>query len=97
MARLTGADFIALQVRDLEASTTFYDGHARTASTTAVAAWSRRVRDRSGPVAIRGPLVDPDDSTRGAKIVQELTDGPFGWQFVFVDPDGYPIMAHQPM
>ena len=31
----------------------------------------------------------------GATINQELTDGPFGRQFGFADPDGYPIVAHE--
>lgn len=32
----------------------------------------------------------------GAVITQPPTDGPFGRQFEFEDPDGYPIVAHQP-
>jgi predicted enzyme related to lactoylglutathione lyase len=31
----------------------------------------------------------------GATITQEVSDGPFGRQFGFLDPDGYAIVAHQ--
>jgi predicted enzyme related to lactoylglutathione lyase len=39
---------------------------------------------------LHGRLVDAD-----AVIVQPPSDGPFGRQLAFLDPDGYQIVAHQ--
>ena len=35
-------------------------------------------------------------SDAGVPITAPLTRGPFGLQFSFVDPDGYPVTIHQP-
>jgi predicted enzyme related to lactoylglutathione lyase len=39
---------------------------------------------------LHGRIVDA-----GAAVTQPLSDGPFGRQFAFLDPDGYQIIAHQ--
>ena len=120
MAQLTGPDFIALQVRDLEASRTFYVDTLGLTPQEQSPPGAVVFDTEPIPFAIREPLVDLDASTRlgwgmslwvacddadelhdqivaaGAPILQEPTDGPFGRQFGFADPDGYPIVAHQP-
>lgn len=35
-------------------------------------------------------------SQAGVPITSPLASGPFGPQFSFVDPDGYPVTIHQP-
>ncbi len=119
MPRLIGPDFIALQVRDLDASTAFY------VDTLGLVAQPQSppgavVFDTSPiPFAIREPLVDLDEVPQlgwgmslwmncddadglhqrlvdaGVTIASDPSDGPFGRQFAFRDPDGYPITAHQ--
>lgn len=120
MAHLTGPDFIALQVRNLETSKTFYLETLGLTPQQQSPPGAVVFDTEPIPFAIREPLVDLDDSTRlgwgmslwiacddadglhaqvigaGAAITQELTDGPFGRQFAFADPDGYPIVVHQP-
>ncbi len=119
MSRVIGPDFVALQVRDLEASRRFYvdvlgldvdpDGppHAVVFDSTPI------------PFAVRTPLIDLDGAGRlgtgmmlwvdcdnvdglfdrvgasGATITQPVSDGPFGRQFGFLDPDGYAIVADE--
>ena len=120
MAHLIGPDFIALQVRDLEGSRTFY------VETLGLTPLPQSPPDavvfdtKPIPFAIRQPLVDLDQSTHlgwgmslwiacddaeglhhqlaasGVTITQSPMDGPFGRQFGFQDPNGYPIVAHQP-
>lgn len=120
MAAVTGPDFIALQVRDLDRSTTFYTEQlglrpAPVSPPGAVVFVTAPI-----PFAVREPLVDLDAVPRlgwgvalwlaaddaqgihdrlvgsGVQITQPPSAGPFGPQFSFVDPDGYPITIHQP-
>jgi len=119
MAKILGPDFIALQVRDLDAAKRFYMEvlgltPAPQSPPDAV------VFDTSPiPFAVRTPLVVLDDVSRlgwgvslwlrcddadalymqlekaGVTITQRPQAGPFGRQFAFTDPDGYPITVHE--
>jgi predicted enzyme related to lactoylglutathione lyase len=117
---VTGPDFLALQVRDLERSRVFYTDLlglrlAEGSRPDAVVFATSPI-----PFAVRKPLVDLDASPRlgwgvalwlaaddaralhdrlaeaGVRITQPLSEGPFGLQFGFVDPDGYGVTIHQP-
>ena len=119
MAKLIGPDFIALQVRDLEASRRFYTEHlglvpAGRSPPDAVVFETKPI-----PFAIRKPLLDLDAASHlgwgvslwvacddaeglhtrltsaGVPIIAPPADGPFGRFFVFRDPDGYAVTAHQ--
>ncbi len=118
MAKLIGPDFVALQVRDLEASARFY--RDTVGLVVAPDAPPHAVVFKTSPIpfAVREPVVelaavsrlgwgvalwfgcdDPDALHgelvgAGVTIAQEPSDGAFGRQFTFVDPDGYAITAH---
>ena len=119
MPRLLGPDFIALQVRDLRASTDFYVNTLGLVTHDQSPPGAVVFETSPIPFAIREPMVDLDETSRlgwgvslwincddadglhqrlidaGAAITSEPSDGPFGRQFSFADPDGYPITAHQ--
>jgi len=118
MAKLIGPDFVALQVRDLAASTRFYTETVGLEIDPAGPPHAVVFKTAPIPFAVREPMVDLaavthlgwgvalwfacDDAdtlhdrlvAAGATIVQPLTDGPFGRQFTFADPDGYTVTAH---
>lgn len=118
MATLTGPDFVALQVRDLDASARFYEETVGLAVAPGAPPGAVVFATAPIPFAVREPLVDLDAVDRlgwgvslwfggddpdalhaklaaaGVTIAQEPSDGAFGRQFVFVDPDGYRITVH---
>lgn len=119
MPRLLGPDFLALQVRDLDASTAFYTGMLGLVPTPQSPPGAVVFDTTPVAFAIREPLVDLDEVTRlgwgmslwmscddtdalhqqladaGVTITAEPSNGPFGHQFSFRDPDGYPITVHE--
>jgi catechol 2,3-dioxygenase-like lactoylglutathione lyase family enzyme len=121
MAAVTGPDFIALQVRDLDRSTTFYTEQLGLRAAPASPPGAVVFVTTPIPFAVREPLIDLDTVPRlgwgmalwlaaddaqgihdrlvesGVQINQHPSMGPFGLQFSFVDPDGYPITIHQPV
>lgn len=119
MAHVSGPDFLAIQVNDLERSAGFYErelGLQRAAgSPPGVVAF----RTLPIPFAVREPLpgtdldagpvglgvslsLHADDAqalhdrlkAHGVAILTKPFDTPFGWTFVFEDPDGYAIAIH---
>lgn len=120
MAAVSGPDFIALQVRDLERSRAFYTELLGLRPAAASPPSAVVFDTRPIPFAVREPVVDLDASPRlgwgvalwlaaddaqalhdglvaaGVTITQPPTPGPFGLQFSFTDPDGYPVTIHQP-
>lgn len=63
---VTGPDFIALQVRDLEASARFYADRLGLARAGGSPPGGCGVRYRADPVAVREPAVDLDAASRRA-------------------------------
>ncbi len=118
MAKAMGLDFVALQVRDLDASRKFYEESVGLEVDPQGPPNAVVFRTEPIPFAVREPLVDLeavnrlgwgvalwfkcDDSRElcealnadGVQISQEPFDGPFGWTFSFIDPDGYAITVH---
>ncbi len=87
---VTGPDFIALQVRDLEKAASFYEnvvGIPRAPFSPPHAVVFDTVPTFA--VALHATV-----AAAGAVIVQEPFDGPFGTTFVFQDLDGYLVTVH---
>jgi predicted enzyme related to lactoylglutathione lyase len=121
MAAVSGPDFIALQVRDLDRSKTFYTEQLGLRPAPASPPGAVVFVTTPIPFAVREPHIDLDavprlgrgialwlaaDDTQGihdrlvesgVQITQPPSAGPFGLQFSFLDPDGYPITIHQPV
>ncbi|WP_353650101.1 VOC family protein [Nakamurella sp. A5-74] len=118
---ITGPDFIALQVRDLEAAARWYQQHLGL-TRAAVSPPHAVVFDTTPTFALRDPLPGVDlDAIRprpgvgvalwmgddnaealhdslaaaGVSMVGEPFQGPFGYTFTFLDPDGYAVTVHQ--
>lgn len=120
MAAVTGPDFLALQVRDLDRAKAFYTEQLGLRPAPFSPPGAVVFDTKPIPFAVRNPAVDLDASTRlgwgvalwlaaddaqglhdrlaasGVTITQPVTTGPFGPQFSFTDPDGYPVTIHQP-
>ncbi len=82
---VTGPDFVALQVRDLERSARFYTEQL-----------GLRRAPASPPGKADGGIdtLYDDLAKHGVTIVTAPFDGPFGRTFAFADPDGYVITVH---
>lgn len=118
---VTGPDFVALQVRDLQRAAEFYE--TRLGLERAAAGPPGAVVFNTAPIAfaVREPLpgvdleaaaprpglgvalwLHADDAqtlhdeltSAGVPVLVAPTDGPFGRQFTFADPDGYAITVH---
>ncbi|MFT0847238.1 VOC family protein [Actinomycetaceae bacterium L2_0104] len=115
-----GPDFISFQVRDLQASSEFYENVVGLTCIPAPNPEAAVFTDGSVSFAVRNPFpgvdldqlgqlgagigvwfqcTDPAELherlvSRGVTIVQEPSQGPFGKQFTFRDPDGYVVTIH---
>ncbi|MGA9524035.1 MAG: VOC family protein [Myxococcaceae bacterium] len=115
---VSGPDFVALQVSDLEASRRFWVEKVGLVAVPKAPQGAVVFATQPIPFAITTPKVDLKASTRlgwgvalwmhtdnadalcaslkeqGVQIIAEPTDGNFGRQFAFADPDGYTVVAH---
>jgi len=115
---VSGPDFVALQVSDLEASRTFWAERVGLRSVPKAPPGAVVFATQPIPFAITSPKVDLKASPKlgwgvslwmhtenadalcaslrqhGVRILAEPSDGNFGRQFTFADPDGYAIVAH---
>jgi catechol 2,3-dioxygenase-like lactoylglutathione lyase family enzyme len=115
---VSGIDFVALQVSDLERSRNFWIETVGLRVAAGAPPGAVVFATMPIPFAITTPKVDLRASTRlgwgvalwmhtedadalcarlrgrGARILTEVSDGNFGRQFTFADPDGYAIVAH---
>ena len=79
---VTGPDFIALQVSDLERSAEFYENALGLRRAPASPPGAVLFTTAPIPFAVREPFPDPAPS-------------PFGLMFTFADPDGYAVTVHE--
>jgi catechol 2,3-dioxygenase-like lactoylglutathione lyase family enzyme len=117
-AEVSGLDFVALQVTDLERSRSFWSETVGLRVAPGAPPGAVVFATTPIPFAITTPKVGLKGSTRlgwgvalwmhtvdadalcarlngrGVRILAELSDGNFGRQFTFADPDGYAIVAH---
>lgn len=115
---VTGPDFIALQVSDLEASRRFWVEKVGLVQAPKAPPGAVVFATRPIPFAITVPKIDLKASSRlgwgvalwmhtenadvlfatlrdqGVRILAEPSEGGFGRQFTFADPDGYAVVAH---
>src|ERR1700679_3822179 len=93
--KLIGPSFIALQVRDLEASKTFYVEQIGLTASLHNPPGAVVFNTKPVPFAIRRPVSDHDGTRKlGWRMSLCPGDGPFGRFFAFSDPDGYTITVH---
>lgn len=117
-AAVSGPDFVALQVSDLEVSKRFWVEKVGLMPVPKAPPGAVVFATRPIPFAITTPKVDLKATSKlgwgvalwmhtdsadalcaklkdeGVRIVAELSDGAFGRQFTFADPDGYAVVAH---
>jgi catechol 2,3-dioxygenase-like lactoylglutathione lyase family enzyme len=115
---VSGVDFVAFQVSDLERSRRFWIEVVGLEATPRAPAGAIVFATTPIPFAITTPKVDLRASTRlgwgvslwmriedpdalcaklkgqGVPILADVSDGNFGRQFTFADPDGYAFVAH---
>jgi catechol 2,3-dioxygenase-like lactoylglutathione lyase family enzyme len=117
-SEVSGLDFVALQVSDLERSRRFWIETVGLKAAPRAPPGAVVFETTPIPFAITTPKVDLKASARlgwgvslwlrtedpdtlwaklkgqGVPILAEVSDGNFGRQFTFADPDGYAIVAH---
>ena len=106
---VTGPSFIALQVRDVAASAAFYEQriglrrspgppNAVVFATEPIALAVREPRPGAGVAlwlhADDAQSLHDDLAGAGVPVLAAPSDGPFGRQFTFADPDGYAVTVH---
>ncbi|HTT14493.1 MAG TPA: VOC family protein [Thermoplasmata archaeon] len=115
---VSGVDFVALQVSDLERSRRFWIESVGLEAAPQAPPGAVVFATTPIPFAITTPKVDLRASTRlgwgvslwiriedpdalcaklkgqGVPILAEVSEGKFGRQFTFADPDGYAFVAH---
>jgi catechol 2,3-dioxygenase-like lactoylglutathione lyase family enzyme len=115
---VSGVDFVAVQVSDLERSRRFWIEMVGLEAAPRTPPGAVLFATAPIPFAITAPKVDLKASTRlgwgvslwikvedpdalcaklkgrGIPILADVSDGNFGRQFTFADPDGYAFVAH---
>jgi catechol 2,3-dioxygenase-like lactoylglutathione lyase family enzyme len=115
---VSGVDFVAVQVSDLERSRRFWIDKVGLKAAPRAPPGAVVFATTPIPFAITTPKVDLTASTRlgwgvslwiqigdpdalwaklkgqGVPILADVSDGNFGRQFTFADPDGYTFVAH---